>query len=88
MDARRELAAVEDALLGLPDADVEVLLLHVWEELSYKAIAEALGVPVTTVRLRLYRIRQCLREAIDRDGPGASVPEVVTPSTPGVNREP
>jgi RNA polymerase sigma factor (sigma-70 family) len=87
VDARRDLAAVEDALLGLPDGDVEVLLLHVWEELSYKAIAEALGVPVTTVRLQLYRIRQRLREAIDRDVPGVSAQQRVAPSTPGVNRE-
>jgi RNA polymerase sigma factor (sigma-70 family) len=82
VDARRELDAVEDALLELPDADVEVLLLHVWEELSYKAIAEALDLPVTTVRLRLYRIRQRLREAIDHDGPGGFTPQIVTPSTP------
>jgi RNA polymerase sigma-70 factor (ECF subfamily) len=87
VDARRELAAVEDALVAFPDDDVEVLLLHVWEELSYKAIAEALDVPVTTVRLRLYRIRQQLREVIDRDGPRRSAPAIVAPSTPGACRE-
>jgi len=87
VDARRELAAVEDALRDLPDRDVDMLLLHVWEELGYAAVAEALGVPVATVRLRLYRIRQRLREAIDRDGPGGSALPVATP-TSGANREP
>jgi RNA polymerase sigma-70 factor (ECF subfamily) len=87
VDARRELAAVEDALLGFPDSDVDMLLLHVWEQLSYKAIAEALDVPVATVRLRLYHIRRRLREAIDRDAPERSAPGIVAASTPGVNRE-
>lgn len=48
VDARRELAAVESALLRFAHDDVETLLLHVWEQLSYKAISEALGIPVTT----------------------------------------
>jgi RNA polymerase sigma factor (sigma-70 family) len=30
VDARRELAAVMDALLRLPEDDVDVLLLHIW----------------------------------------------------------
>ncbi len=74
VDARRELAAVMDALLRLPEDDVDVLLLHVWEELSYEAIAEALAIPVSTVRSRLYRVRQRLRAVLDRDEPAPSSP--------------
>jgi RNA polymerase sigma-70 factor (ECF subfamily) len=39
-----------------------VLLLYVWEDLSYDDIATALGVPVGTVRSRLNRARARLRE--------------------------
>jgi RNA polymerase sigma-70 factor (ECF subfamily) len=38
------------------------LLLYAWEELSYEEIADALGVPVGTVRSRLNRARVRLRE--------------------------
>jgi RNA polymerase sigma factor (sigma-70 family) len=66
VDARRELEIVIDALRGLPEDDVEALLLHVWERLSYEAVAEVLGVPLTTVRSRLYRVRHRLRDVLDR----------------------
>ncbi|WP_179201984.1 sigma factor-like helix-turn-helix DNA-binding protein, partial [Streptomyces caniscabiei] len=39
----------------------EVFALCVWSGLSYAAAAEALGVPVSTVRSRLARARQRLR---------------------------
>jgi RNA polymerase sigma factor (sigma-70 family) len=70
VDARRELATVMDALLRFPAEDVDALLLHVWEELGYDEIADVLGVPASTVRSRLYRVRQRLRDAIDRDESG------------------
>lgn len=55
----RELAA---ALAELPAAELEVLLLYAWADLSYPEIATALGVPVGTVRSRLWRTRRRLRE--------------------------
>jgi RNA polymerase sigma factor (sigma-70 family) len=55
---RRRLAA---ALAKLPAAELETLLLHAWAELSYGEVAEALGVPVGTVRSRLNRVRSRLR---------------------------
>ncbi|MBB5867154.1 RNA polymerase sigma-70 factor (ECF subfamily) [Allocatelliglobosispora scoriae] len=55
-DAER-VAAVGAVLRHLPRGDREVLALCVWAGLDYAAAAEALGVPVGTVRSRLSRAR-------------------------------
>lgn len=59
--ARAQLAA---ALARLSADQRDVLLLHVWAELDYAQIAEALGVPIGTVRSRLHRARAALRESL------------------------
>jgi RNA polymerase sigma-70 factor (ECF subfamily) len=53
------------ALATLDPAQRDVLLMHAWEELSYEEIAEALGIPIGTVRSRLSRARAHLRSQID-----------------------
>jgi RNA polymerase sigma factor (sigma-70 family) len=45
------------ALATLDPKQRDVLLLHAWEELSYAEIAQALEVPIGTVRSRLARAR-------------------------------
>lgn len=50
------------AALKAPDRDV--LLLVAWADLSYGEVAEALGVPVGTVRSRLNRARRVIRDAL------------------------
>ncbi|MFI6550117.1 RNA polymerase sigma factor [Streptomyces prunicolor] len=57
LDDRAELALVRAALATLRRAEREVLALCVWSGLDYQAAAEALGVPVGTVRSRLSRAR-------------------------------
>lgn len=54
----RELLA--RALAALPDELRECLVLREFEELSYKEIAEVVGVPMGTVMSRLWRARQAL----------------------------
>jgi RNA polymerase sigma-70 factor (ECF subfamily) len=56
-DAHARWARVADALAELPDAERQTLLLYAWEDLTYDEIADALGVPVGTVRSRLNRAR-------------------------------
>jgi RNA polymerase sigma-70 factor (ECF subfamily) len=63
--ARGELAA---ALARLSADQRDVLLLHAWAELDYEQIAEALGVPIGTVRSRLHRARGVLRGALAQAG--------------------
>ncbi len=52
-------------LRRLAPRDREVLLLHAWAELGYAEIAEALDIPVGTVRSRLHRAREQLRRRLE-----------------------
>jgi RNA polymerase sigma factor (sigma-70 family) len=58
---RPQLAAV---LAALPKDEVDPLLLFAWAELSYDEIAEALDLPVGTVKSRLSRARKRIREQL------------------------
>ena len=62
LDAEALWPHVADAVAALPEGERDALLLYVWEELSYDEIACALDVPVGTVRSRLNRARETLRE--------------------------
>ncbi|MGW2641311.1 RNA polymerase sigma factor [Streptomyces sp. NPDC001348] len=57
VDDARRLALVHDALRRLRRQDREVLALCVASGLDYQQAAEALGIPVGTVRSRLSRAR-------------------------------
>ena len=58
------------ALAALDVDQRDVLVLFAWEELSYREIAAALGVPVGTVRSRLARARARLRAELDAERRG------------------
>jgi len=60
-EADREL---QRAMASLPSDQRAVLTLRVVEELSYKDIAEALGISIGTVMSRLSRAREKLRIAL------------------------
>lgn len=60
-------AVVRDALAGLADGDREVLVLSAWEELSPAEIGVVLDLPAATVRTRLHRARNRLRERLADD---------------------
>lgn len=86
LDSDRRLRAMIDRLDELPAADRDVFLLVCWEGLSYPQTAQALGIPVGTVKSRLSRVRRALRLA-DPDGTGDGVPGAVPgpPSDPSVS---
>ena len=66
---RREVAeTVQAALQRLPDADREVLVLRHWLERSYAEIADALGLPESTVKSRLFEARQRLGRLLRTEG--------------------
>jgi RNA polymerase sigma factor (sigma-70 family) len=66
LDDERRMKELLGALEALPAQQRAVLTLFVWEELSYEEIAEALDVPIGTVRSRLSRARSHL-SAIGHD---------------------
>jgi len=60
LDDANTLAAVGAALRRLRPAEREVVALCVWAGLDYADAAQALGIPIGTVRSRLSRARQRL----------------------------
>jgi len=62
---RRQLAA---GLAELRAQEREILLLHAWVELSDGEIAAALSLPVGTVKSRLHRAGERLRNRLDANG--------------------
>jgi RNA polymerase sigma-70 factor, ECF subfamily len=67
-DARVLFPRVAAAIDSLPDPEREALLLFAWEELPYESVAEALELPIGTVRSRLNRARARLRELLEPNG--------------------
>ena len=65
---RQRMIAVRAALAQLPASDRDVIVLFAWEHLSYQDIAMVLGVELGTVRSRLSRARDRLRELLIDSG--------------------
>lgn len=67
-EARADLARLAQVLMTERREDVDALLLHAWEGLSYLEVATALGVPIGTVRSRLSRLRHRIEAALGNPG--------------------
>lgn len=64
VDVRERWRALQEALQTLPEAFRVVFLLRHESDLSYQEIAQTLGIPINTVRTRLHRARELLRERL------------------------
>ncbi|MFD1931096.1 MULTISPECIES: RNA polymerase sigma factor [Nonomuraea] len=71
--AQEEDRRIAGALAGLSQGDRDVLLLVAWEDLAYEEVAQALGVPIGTVRSRLHRARRKTRAALGGADPTREV---------------
>ena len=64
-DATESAVWVRGAIAKLDAIDREIVMLREYEQLSYAEIADLLGIPVNTVRSRLFRARMALRELLE-----------------------
>ncbi len=67
LELEADAAALDGALAALPVAEREMLTLFYLRELSLAEIATMLSVPIGTVKSRLHRARQELRNAFSGD---------------------
>jgi RNA polymerase sigma-70 factor (ECF subfamily) len=63
-EGRERSEHVRQAVLSLPSASREVLVLREYEGLSYREIAETLSIPIGTVMSRLNYARNRLRQSL------------------------
>jgi RNA polymerase sigma-70 factor (ECF subfamily) len=71
----RDLAeAVRRAIHALPEEQREVVILKEYQELTFLEIAQALDVPVSTVKTRLYRGLVQLRLRLETEGVRGAAP--------------
>jgi len=61
---KEERGEITNAVLKLPVKYREVLLLYYYEDLQVKEVAEFLQVPVSTVKTRLQRAREKLKQLL------------------------
>jgi RNA polymerase sigma-70 factor (ECF subfamily) len=78
LTAQSVRAQLAEALAGLAESDRDVLLLIAWEQLSYDEVARSLGIPIGTVRSRLYRARTKVRQALASTPAAATYEEMLT----------
>ncbi len=57
---------VTRAVMKLPNRDQEVILMHYYQGLPVKDIAQALSAPLSTVTTRLIRARNKLKKSLER----------------------
>lgn len=57
MEQSAEVHAVLTALQQLPEMDRTVLLMRTLDEMPYEEIAETLGIPVVTAKVKVHRAR-------------------------------
>ncbi|MBI4604344.1 MAG: sigma-70 family RNA polymerase sigma factor [Planctomycetes bacterium] len=62
---RRRLAALEEAIRGLPEAERQLLRQRFWERRTFREIQESTGAPISTLKSREDAILRRLRKTLD-----------------------
>lgn len=68
VEAREISQTVGAAVWALPEEQREVIVLKEYQGLTFQEIADVLGLPVSTVKTRLYRGLGLLRECLEQKG--------------------
>jgi RNA polymerase sigma-70 factor (ECF subfamily) len=66
VDQAQQRRRLEDALLCVPPKYREILVLKDVEDLSYEEIRSILGLPITTLKIRVVRARAMMRAELER----------------------
>ena len=61
---KEDVQEVLDAMAGLPPAYRAALTLRHMQQLSYQEVADALGIPLGTVKTHLHRARAALKQTL------------------------
>jgi RNA polymerase sigma-70 factor (ECF subfamily) len=69
-----DVTLIERALSTLPDRFREVLVLRELDDLSYRELADVMGIPVGTVMSSLSRARRALRRALNNELKQSGIP--------------
>jgi len=64
MVQRERMSRLDEAIRGLPDHYRVMLILRHQEHLSYEEIADALEIPLGTVKARIHRAREMLKNGL------------------------
>jgi RNA polymerase sigma-70 factor (ECF subfamily) len=70
-----DITLIERAMSGLPDRFRELLVLRELEGLSYRELADVMGIPMGTVMSSLSRARQAFRRVLDNERKQSGIPE-------------
>ena len=57
---------IRDSVSKLPSLDKELVFLHFYEEMKYKDMALVTGIPVGTIKFRMFEVRKILKEDLER----------------------
>lgn len=68
---------VNGMLKDLPELTKEIITLRVWEEFSFKEIAEVVGEKETTVKLRYYRAIDEMKKTQDQKARSITIPLII-----------
>lgn len=72
-EADERLAAASEIIAALPALQREILELRFQHDLAYAEMAEALGIPVGTVRSRLHHALGLLRQKLNNEEEGINL---------------
>jgi len=68
MENKEMMAALEDAISTLPEHYRIIVILRHQEQMSYEEIADDLGIPLGTVKARIHRARNMIKEFFRKSG--------------------
>lgn len=64
LDSRQKSLSIDAAIETLPKKYREVIIFRHKQEKSYEEIAQILGIPVGTVKARIFRARELLKKKL------------------------